>query len=197
MIPVTLSGRSASLPAGSGVRASDVKSRRADVSALRTDRAGRIRGYASLFGAMDLGRDVVMPGAFRDSISRRGAAGIRLLWSHDAREPIGHWETIREDQRGLYVEGQLDLGLARGRDIHTLVNKGRLDGLSIGFRSESERREPATGIRHLERIDLWEVSLVPFPLLPQARLLDLKGADCGFPGVAFRLAPTCRIAASF
>jgi HK97 family phage prohead protease len=95
------------------------------------------------------------------------------------------------------VEGELDLAVPRARDLASLIRRRALDGLSIGFRSESERRDPATGIRNLERIDLWEVSLVAFPLLPQARLMDVK-ADPGTSGAAQPArAFTCRIAASF
>ena len=179
-----VSGRSASLPAGKGIRASGALLRRADASSVRIDEAGRIRGYASLFGVMDLGRDIVLPGAFRESVTRRGAQGIRLLWQHDPGTPIGHWSRIDEDRHGLFVEGQLDLDLPRARDLESLIRRGSLDGLSIGYRSQSERHDPATGIRSLEKIDLWEVSLVTFPLLPQARLMALKGLDRTISGVA-------------
>lgn len=192
----SLSGQSASLLAGKSIRAPGLPSRRAGAP-FSAAAEGRIRGYASLFGVMDLGRDVVLPGAFRDSLQRRGAEGIRLLWQHQPSEPIGRWEQVQEDRRGLLVEGQLDLSMPRARDLFGLIQRGALDGLSIGYRSESERRDPATGIRNLERIDLWEVSLVTFPLLPQARLLDVKGYAEGAIGVAVPpRASTCRIAAT-
>lgn len=193
----TVSGQSASLLAGKSIRAPGLFSRRADASLSKPRGEGRIRGYASLFGVLDLGRDVVLPGAFRESIARRGAEGIRLLWQHQPSEPVGRWTRIEEDRRGLIVEGELDLALPKARDLFALIQRGGLDGLSIGYRSESERRDPATGIRNLEKIDLWEISLVSFPLLPQARLHDVKSGTQGANGAAIsRPAPTCRIAAS-
>jgi HK97 family phage prohead protease len=142
--------------------------------ALDPAMAGSFSGYASLFGVMDLGRDVVMPGAFRHSLARRGAGGIRLLWQHEPDKPIGRWTGLAEDGRGLKVEGRLDLDLPLGREVHQLMRRGLVDGLSIGYRTESERRDPATGLRRLEAVDLWEISLVTFPMLPQARVTAVK-----------------------
>lgn len=135
---------------------------------------GLFEGYASLFGIADLGKDVVEPGAFRDSINRRGPGGVKLLWQHDPAEPIGRWVALTEDPRGLFVRGQLSLAVARAREIHALMREGAIDGLSIGFRSEKARTEPRSGLRRLERIDLWEISIVTFPMLPQARVSAVK-----------------------
>ena len=95
---------------------------------------GLFEGYASLFGIADLGKDIVERGAFRDSLTRRGPAGIKLLGQHDPAEPIGRWITLTEDSRGLLVRGQLSLAVARAREIHALMREGAIDGLSIGFR---------------------------------------------------------------
>jgi HK97 family phage prohead protease len=127
-------------------------------------------GYASLFRIPDLGRDVVLPGAFAESVARRGAAGIRMLWQHDPAEPIGRWLAIREDGRGLLVRGRLNPGVGRAREIAALIRDGGVDGLSIGFRTAGARRDRASGLRHVSRIDLWEISLVTFPLHPGARV---------------------------
>ena len=140
----------------------------------RIEPDGAFEGYASLFRIADLGKDVVEPGAFRDSLARRGAAGIRMLWQHDPTEPIGRWLELREDSRGLYVRGRLSLAVARARELHALMRDGAVDGLSIGFRSQRARSEPRTGLRRLETIDLWEISLVTFPMLPQARVSAVK-----------------------
>jgi len=140
----------------------------------RIEPGGAFEGYASLFRIADLGKDVVEPGAFRESLARRGAAGVKLLWQHDPTEPIGRWLELREDSRGLYVRGRLSLAVARAREIHALMRDGAIDGLSIGFRSERARTEPRTGLRRLEKVDLWEISLVTFPMLPQARVSAVK-----------------------
>ncbi|MCJ2048088.1 HK97 family phage prohead protease [Methylobacterium sp. J-078] len=130
---------------------------------------GHFTGYASLFGVPDLGRDVVAPGAFAASLAARGAAGIRMLWQHDPAEPVGRWLTLREDSRGLRVAGQLNLAVQRARELDALLRAGSLDGLSIGFRTV--RAQPQRGgLRRLEAIDLWEISLVTFPLQAGARI---------------------------
>jgi HK97 family phage prohead protease len=138
------------------------------------DAVGVFEGYASLFGEADLGKDVVMPGAFRDSLKTRGAAQVRLLWQHDPAQPIGRWLSIAEDLRGLRVRGQLNLAVERARDIHALMRDGAVDGLSIGFRVERARAERPTGLRRLEKLDLWEISVVTFPMLPGARFETVK-----------------------
>ncbi|MCU4182244.1 HK97 family phage prohead protease [Bosea sp. BH3] len=140
----------------------------------RIGRDGVFEGYASLFRIPDLGKDVVEPGAFRESLSRRGPSGVKLLWQHDPAEPIGRWLSLTEDSRGLFVRGRLSFAVARAREIHALMLDGALDGLSIGFRPEKARTEPRTGLRRLERVDLWEVSVVTFPMLPQARIAAVK-----------------------
>ncbi len=142
------------------------------LSAVDTD--GVFEGYASLFGVADLGKDVVMPGAFRDSLRRRGAGDVRLLWQHDPATPIGRWLSIEEDRRGLRVRGKLNLAVERARDIHALMREGAVDGLSIGFRVERARPERPTGLRRLEKLDLWEISVVTFPMLPGARVETVK-----------------------
>src|SRR5262245_16329184 len=135
---------------------------------------GTFSGYASLFGTEDMGHDVVLPGAFRDSLAKRGAAGIKMLFQHKPEEPIGVWEQLKEDARGLFAKGRLMLDVARAREVLVLMRAGALDGLSIGFRAVTGRRDPATGIRRLAKVDLWEISVVTFPRLPQARVAHVK-----------------------
>jgi hypothetical protein len=138
------------------------------------DQDGVFEGYASLFGIADLGRDVVMPGAFTESLARRGPAGIRMLWQHDPAEPIGRWLSVAEDARGLKVRGRLNLAVERAREIHALLREGAVDGLSIGFRVVKARPERASGQRRLDALDLWEISIVTFPMLPGARVSGVK-----------------------
>ncbi|WP_375466309.1 HK97 family phage prohead protease [uncultured Methylobacterium sp.] len=147
---------------------------------------GHFTGYASLFGVPDLGRDVVAPGAFADSLRRRGPGGVRMLWQHDPAEPIGRWLSLSEDGRGLRVAGRLNLGVQRAREIDALLREGGLDGLSIGFRTLQAR--PRGGYRHLHALDLWEVSLVTFPLQPGARVAR-RPLSAEMRAFARRLAP--------
>jgi Escherichia/Staphylococcus phage prohead protease len=151
-----------------------------DLKSVETD--GSFEGYASVFHREDLSRDVVMPGAFEHSLRERGATGIKMLFQHDANQPIGVWSTLAEDARGLYASGRLMPEVAKAREVHALMRAGALDGLSIGFRTVKGRRDRATGVRRLEKIDLWEISVVTFPLLPEARVATMKARP--FAGAA-------------
>ncbi len=143
------------------------------------EEALRIEGYASLFDQRDLASDLVRRGAFAASLLTRGAPGIRMLFQHQASEPIGVWDSIREDVRGLYVRGRLFAEGPVGRTATALVGRGAVDGLSIGFRTLRERKSEKG--RELLEIELWEVSIVTFPMLPQARLRIVKDAGRSAP----------------
>lgn len=138
------------------------------VSLSRKGRGGvEIAGYASLWGVADLDGDVVARGAFADSLARTGATGVRMLHQHEARSVVGVWDRLAEDERGLFVRGRILDGSAEARFAAALARAGALDGLSIGFRAAKARREGR--LRVLSAVDLWEVSLVTFPMLPGAR----------------------------
>ena len=140
------------------------------------DRNGNVEGYASLFGELDQARDMVMPGAFAVSLRTRGVRRIPMLFQHDPAEPVGVWLELREDHRGLYARGRLIPDVQRGRELLSLVRDGAIDGLSIGFRTVKGRIDPKTRIRKLDIVDLWEISIVTFPLLAGARLHAVKRA---------------------
>ena len=130
-----------------------------------------IAGYASLFGAADQGGDVVQSGAYAASLKRLIArkSGVKMLWQHDPTRPIGIWDEVREDKRGLYVKGRLLLEVQAAREAMVLLQAGAIDGLSIGYRTLRSEKS-ASGQRLLHEIELWEVSLVTFPMLPEARV---------------------------
>ena len=130
-----------------------------------------IEGYASFFGAADQGGDVVVRGAYAESLQALAAQGrqVKMLWQHDASALIGVWDEVREDERGLYVKGRLLESVSRGREAVALIAAGALDGLSIGYRTKKAVRGE-NGTRHLQELELWEVSLVTFPMLPSARV---------------------------
>ena len=132
-----------------------------------SDGAMTIEGYASLWGQADLNGDVTAPGAFRDSMIRKGAAGVKMLHQHEGRAPVGVWDEMIEDDRGLFVRGRIMDWSPEGRFAQALVRAGALDGLSIGFRSVKARREGR--LRVLSGVELWEVSLVVFPMALKAR----------------------------
>lgn len=134
----------------------------------RVDADGRFCGYASLFGRVDLSGDVVMPGAFARSLTLKGPGGIGMLLEHDPAAPIGAWTVLEEDARGLWVEGRLG-GTAGAARVGAMMRAGRLDGLSIGFRTVEADEDRRARLRRLIEIDLWEVSVVVAPMLPEAR----------------------------
>ena len=135
---------------------------------------GTFEGYASLFNRRDSGNDVVLRGAFRESLKVREPRGVKMLFQHDANQPIGIWQTIKEDARGLFVRGRLMTDVVRAQEVRSLMRAGALDGLSIGFRAVKGRRDRVTGVRNLEQVDLWEISVVTFPMHPEARIASVK-----------------------
>lgn len=138
--------------------------------ALPIDAEGRFAGYASLFGQVDEAGDLVMPGAFAASLAARGATKLRMLFQHDPKEPVGIWEAAEEDGRGLWVSGRLVPGVPRAEALRRLIEQRAVDGLSIGFRTVRATREARGGQRRLWQIDLWEISIVTFPMLAGARI---------------------------
>ena len=110
-----------------------------------------------------------MPGAFARSLRRRGAR-IRLLFQHDPKEPVGLWESLVEDGHGLLARGRLVPGVPRAEALRLLIASRALDGLSIGFRTIRASRVPGKGQRLLHEIDLFEISIVTFPMMEEARI---------------------------
>jgi len=150
------------------------ETKRAAAPLARPSAAGVIEGYASVFEVVDSGGDMVLAGAFARSLMKRGAAGVKMLWQHQAAEPIGVWSSIVEDARGLKVSGRLDLSVARAREALSLMRDGAIDGLSIGFRTLRATTDKSSGVRRLHEVDLWEISIVTFPMLQQARVDAVK-----------------------
>jgi HK97 family phage prohead protease len=159
----------------------------ASVFAPRTtiDADGTVEGYASLFGEIDQARDMVMRGAFADTLRLRGINRIPMLFQHDPAEPVGVWLELSEDHRGLYARGRLIPEVTRGRELLSLLRAGAIDGLSIGFRTVQGRIDPRTRVRRLHAVDLWEISIVTFPLLAGARVRAVKQASSPEPKASF------------
>ena len=145
-------------------------------SRLQLHADGTIEGYASLFGAVDQARDMVMPGAFTQTLKTRGLRKIPMLFQHDPAEPVGIWLELTEDFRGLRARGKLIPDIRRARELLALLRSGAIDGLSIGYRTQRGVIEPRSRIRHLYQVDLFEISIVTFPLLDGARIDAVKEA---------------------
>jgi HK97 family phage prohead protease len=136
---------------------------------------GVIEGYASLFDVVDRGGDIVCKGAYELALANLKERGgkVKMLWQHDPAQPIGVWDIVQEDTRGLYVEGYIIENVEKGREALALIKAGALDGLSIGYRTKRATKS-AHGGRMLQELDLWEVSLVTFPMLETARINHTK-----------------------
>lgn len=143
------------------------------------DEKGTFSGYGSIFGNKDMGNDIVMEGAFTKSLASKSARAVKMLYQHRTDEPIGVFDEIVEDRRGLRVKGRLAMGTQRGREVYELMKMGALDGLSIGYRVEpkgydyDEKRKR----RMLKQVDLMEISAVTFPMNPRARIAQVKAAE--------------------
>ena len=140
---------------------------------------GTFAGYGSVYGNLDQGDDIVAPGAFADSLKSFAEKGRlpALLWQHKQSEPIGVFTAMREDSHGLYVEGKLALKTQRGAEAYELMQMKAVSGMSIGFKTEEDQYDSKTGIRTIQKGDLWEVSLVTFPMNDAARVMSVKNID--------------------
>lgn len=139
---------------------------------LKADGEGVIEGYGSIFGNVDSYGDKIEAGAFAKSIKRRKP---KMLWQHRMDEPIGAWDEIEEDGKGLRMKGRLAMKTARGSEAFELVRMGALDGLSIGYRTIKDAMDGNT--RLLKEIDLWEVSMVTMPANERARITGAKSIE--------------------
>lgn len=135
------------------------------------DQDGVFEGYASVFGIVDQGMDVVERGAFRKSL---GTRKVKMLWQHDMSQPIGVWDEIYEDERGLFVRGRLLKEVEKGREAMALLRAGAIDSMSIGYRTMESMPEGDGRVRKLTEVDLFEISLVTFPMLPDAKVTNVK-----------------------
>ncbi len=131
--------------------------------------SGEFSGYASVFNEVDLGLDTVAPGAFAKSIASRVP---KMLWQHDTDKVIGVWQEVREDAKGLFVRGKLLSDIQKGREAIALLKAGALDSMSIGYRTV--QAEPDGRLRKLTEVELFEVSLVTFPMDEKAKVTDVK-----------------------
>lgn len=141
--------------------------------------SGQFEGYGSVFGVKDSYGEMVAPGAFKESLAEHRKAGTlpALLWQHKADEPVGHYVEMFEDDRGLFVKGQLELDIQEGRKAHSLLKSGAISGLSIGFIPRKWEWDEDQEIRTLTEIDLWEVSLVTFPANSESRVAGTKAFE--------------------
>lgn len=160
-----------------------MKTRDYSLNLKAVDADGTFEGYASVFGAVDQGGDVTEPGAFIESVAKAKTDGraIPMLWQHDQREPIGVWDDIAEDAKGLFVRGRLILeGDPVAQRAYGKLKAKALGGLSIGYRIPAggmEEDKARRGVMRLKKIDLREISLVTMPMLPAAKVTRIKAVE--------------------
>lgn len=124
-----------------------------------------ISGYASVFDKVDAHGDIILYGAFQNAL----AENVKLLWQHNAHQPIGVISELVEDNYGLFITAIINKNVAQGREAISLIAQGAIDGLSIGF-NVLEYEPLAGGAKSIQEVDLREVSLVTFPANHDARL---------------------------
>ncbi|MBH0239129.1 HK97 family phage prohead protease [Methylobrevis albus] len=136
---------------------------------------GRIEGYAAVFNVVVPSfNETVAPGAFRRSLAEHRASGTRpVMLYHHGQDVVGVWESIEEDSRGLKVRGRIIRETVKGAETFALLREGALSGLSIGFSTRKAERNPA-GVRVLRDVDLAEISIVPLPASPSARITSVR-----------------------
>lgn len=138
---------------------------------------GTFSGYGSVFGTIDSYREIVSQGAFLDSIERIKNSGDPLpaLWQHRSAEPIGGYDLLAEDERGLKTSGFLMVNeIPLAAQAHALMKRRVVKGLSIGYYVEKSDFNEKTGIRTLTKLDLQEISIVTFPANPDAQIDAIK-----------------------
>jgi HK97 family phage prohead protease len=158
------------LPVGFALEAKSVAETKEE-----TGEFGTFRGYGSVFNNLDQDYDVVRPGAFKSTLERQPR--IKMLWQHRASEIIGSFISLHEDDKGLLVEGRINLGTEKGREAYALLKAGDMDGLSIGYRVKDFEVDTKTGVRFLKDLDLMEISLVTMPANQRALVTDVKSVE--------------------
>lgn len=134
-----------------------------------------ISGYGAVFGNMDNGGDVIMPGSFSETIGK--GRKPKMLWQHDPSQPIGAWDEMREDDNGLFMKGRVSKRAAKGAEVAALVKMKAIEGLSIGYRTQEYEMDVDSGARKLTKLDLWETSVVTFPMNELANIYAMKSEE--------------------
>ncbi len=139
---------------------------------FNTENEGVFSGYAAATGNVDLGQDIILKGAFSEFLNSAKPERIRVLWQHDWNNPIGKTLSMREDDRGLLVDGELLLDIERARDTRTLIKNNAIDGLSIGYSVDDYSLE--NNVRVIKKLTVHEYSFVTFAMNPMAIVNDMK-----------------------
>ena len=139
---------------------------------------GSIEGYASVFGGVDSYGDTIEKTAF-DNVIKSGQKPLMFYQHNRWSIPIGVWEEMSVDEKGLKVKGRLNLELEEAREVYSALKFGSLNGMSIGFRMKDKDYEyDDEDICHIKNIsELLEISIVNFPADKEARIDNVKSED--------------------
>jgi HK97 family phage prohead protease len=135
------------------------------------EESGVFEGYASTYD-LDLGGDIIRKGAFARTLSHN--QNHVILWQHDPTKPIGAGLEAYEDDKGLFVKGQLCMEVQQAREARALMAQGALKGLSIGYETKQDEIDEETGHRIISEIKLYEYSPVSFPMNESAGITAVK-----------------------
>lgn len=136
---------------------------------------GGFQGYASTFNNVDMQNDIIEPGAFAETIkaTKKAKDGLPLLWQHNISQPVGKITSLMEDEKGLLIEGFFS-STEKGQESRQLLKEGIINKMSIGFQVEKARYDDKKGLRYIQGIKLYEVSLVTFPANEKATITSVK-----------------------
>ncbi|MGN6209543.1 HK97 family phage prohead protease [Asticcacaulis sp.] len=137
------------------------------------DDDGYVEGLAAGYGNLDLGGDIILPGALAKSLS--GRKSVPMLMFHDQKRPAGVWNSFEEKPEGLFVKGRFSMSTRAGKEAHGLVKDGAIGGLSIGFNAVKEK--VVGKARHLAEIMLHEISLVTIPMNQKSLITGFKAVE--------------------
>lgn len=139
--------------------------------------SGAFIGLGSVYGNIDNGLDIVAPGAFAQSLAdvNTKARSVKMLWQHRSGEPIGTYPQLKDTPAGLECHGKIVTKTQRGAEAHELMKAGAIDGLSIGGFTRADSYDAKTGVRTITQFELWEISVVTFPMNSAARIGAVKG----------------------
>jgi uncharacterized protein len=151
--------------------------RLSDITLKMDGESGRFSGYASVFGGVDSYGDTIIKGAFESTLRTNGKP--KMFFNHEWNMPVGKWLTAKEDDRGLFVEGELTPGLNLASEVRAAMKHQTLDGLSIGgFLKKGDFEETEGGRIIRKWSNLVEISPVVFPADSAARV-DLSSVKGG------------------
>lgn len=148
---------------------------------------GEFTGYASVFGNKDSYGDVVLKGAFVNTLAEWARKGvpIPLLWGHNTADPdfnLGEIVTAAEDDHGLKVHGRLDMESPKSAQTYRLLKSGRVNQMSFAYavvdgayiQPEGEGKTWRDAYYELRELDLYEVSIVPIGANQETEILAVK-----------------------